>query len=128
MGIVSFSIPQELLEEVDNYVREQGFANRSEILRQALRAFMSEGRKLGENQEEILAVITVIYRRGARTGKTTDIQHGYSDILLTFLHTHIEKGNCIEIIVAKGDSKTMKEFIAALKANKYVSEVKVTLL
>jgi metal-responsive CopG/Arc/MetJ family transcriptional regulator len=49
-------------------------------------------------------------------------------VVLTFLHTHVEEGYCIEIIVAKGDAQIMKAFIAALKANKQISEVKVTLL
>jgi len=41
MGIVSLSIPKNLLEKVDSYIQEQGFANRSEIIRQALRVYMS---------------------------------------------------------------------------------------
>ena len=128
MGVVSVSIPKSLLEEVDRYSREQGFANRSEIIRQALRAYMSEGKRLGEARGEITATITTIYHKGARTGQIADIQHSYSDIVLTFLHTHVEKGYCIEIIVARGDSQVMKKFISALKSNKQVSEVKVTLL
>jgi len=128
MGIVSLSIPKNLLEKVDSYIREQGFANRSEIIRQALRSYMSEGKRLEEIKGEITATITTIYQKGAITRETTDIQHSYSDIVLTFLHTHIEKGYCIEIIVAKGDVQLMKAFISALKANKQVSEVKVTLL
>ncbi|HIJ07963.1 TPA: ribbon-helix-helix protein, CopG family [Candidatus Bathyarchaeota archaeon] len=128
MGIVSLSIPKSLLEEIEKYTRNHGFANRSEIVRQALRAYISEGKRLGEIQGEITATITTIYHKGARTGQITDIQHSYSDIVLTFLHTHVEKGYCIEIIVAKGDAQIMKEFISALKANRHVSEVKVTLL
>jgi len=44
------------------------------------------------------------------------------------LHTHIEEGYCIEVIIAKGDAQVMKAFIAALRANRQISEVKVTLL
>ena len=128
MSIVSISIPKSLLEKVDSYIREQGFANRSEIIRQALRAYISEGKRLGELQGKITATVTIIYQRGARSGQISDFQHGYSNIVLTFLHTHIEEGYCMEIIVAKGDAKVMKAFIAALKANKQISEVKVTLL
>jgi CopG family nickel-responsive transcriptional regulator len=128
MSIVSISIPKSLLEKVDSYIREQGFANRSEIIRQALRAYISEGKRLGELQGKITATVTIIYQRGARSGQISDVQHGYSNIVLTFLHTHIEEGYCMEIIVAKGDAKVMKAFIAALKANKQISEVKVTLL
>jgi len=128
MGVVSLSIPKTLLEKVDSYIKEQGFANRSEIIRQALRAYLSEGRKLGELQGKIIATITIVYRRGDRTGQIADVQHGYSNVVLTFLHTHVEEGYCIEIIVAKGEAKTINAFITALKANRQISEVKVTLL
>jgi CopG family nickel-responsive transcriptional regulator len=128
MSIVSLSIPKNLLEKVDSYIREQGFANRSEIIRQALRAYMSESRRLSELQGKTTATITIIYQRDAKTGQITDIQHSYSNVVLTFLHTHIEEGYCIEIIVAKGDARVIKALIDALRANKQISEVKVTIL
>jgi len=128
MSIVSLSIPKSLLEKVDNYIREQGFANRSEIIRQALRAYISEGKRLGELQGKTTAIVTIIYQKGAKTGQIADVQHGYRNVVLTFLHTHIEEGYCIEIVVAKGEAQIIKAFIAALKANKQISEVKVTLL
>jgi CopG family nickel-responsive transcriptional regulator len=128
MGIISLSIPSNLLEKVDLYIKEQGFANRSEIIRQALRAYISEGKRLSELKGKTTATITIIYQKGARTGQIADVQHSYGNIVSTFLHTHIEEGYCIEIIVVKGDAQVMKAFIAALKANKQISEVKVTLL
>ncbi len=128
MNILSVSIPKSLLEKVDNYISEQGFANRSEIIRQALRAYMAEGLKLGELQGKITATITIIYQKGARAGKILDIQHKYSSLVLTFLHTHVEEAYCIEIMVVKGDAQVVKAFVSALKANKQISEVRVTLL
>jgi len=128
MGIISLSIPSNLLEKVDFYVKEQGFANRSEIIRQALRAYISEDKRLSELKGKITATITILYEKGARTRQIADVQHSYGNIVSTVLHTHIEEGYCIEIIIAKGDAQVMKAFIAALKANKQISEVKVTLL
>ena len=75
MSIISLSIPKSLLEKVDNYIKEQGFANRSEVIRQALRAYVSEGKRLDELKGKVTATITVIYQKGARTGQTTDAQH-----------------------------------------------------
>ena len=128
MGIVSLSIPNNLLEKVDSYIKQQGFANRSEITRQALRAYISEDKRLGEIEGKVTATITIIYHKGARTGQITDVQHSYGNMVLTFLHTHLEEGICIEVIVAKGDAKIMKAFVSALKTNKQISEVKITLL
>lgn len=128
MSIISLSIPKALLEKVDGYIKEQGYANRSEVARQALRSYISEARKIDELKGKVVATITVIYRKDANTGQIAHAQHSYSNIVLTFLHTHIEEGYCIEIIVAKGDAQIMKSFISAMKANKQISEVKVTLL
>lgn len=128
MSIVSLSIPKPLLEKIDTYIKEQGYANRSEIVRQALRTYISEAKKIEELKGTIIATITIIYHKGAKTAQNTDSQHHASNVVLTFLHTHIEESYCIEVIIAKGDAQVMKAFIAALKANKQVSEVKVTLL
>jgi len=128
MSIVSLSIPKSLLEKVDRYLREQGFANRSEIIRQALRAYMSESRRLSELQGRITAIITIVYRREAKRAQITDVQHNFGPVVLTFLHTHIEEGNCVEIIVARGDAQVIRSLIEALKVNEQISEVKVTIL
>jgi CopG family nickel-responsive transcriptional regulator len=128
MNIISLSIPKTLLDKVDEYIQQQGFANRSEVIRQALRSYMSESKRLEELQGRITVIITLIYRREARIGQITDLQHSYSDAVLTFLHTHVEADSCIEIIVARGDAQVMRSLIQALKSNKQISEVKVTIL
>lgn len=128
MSIVSLSIPKNLLEKVDQYVKEQGFANRSEIIRQALRAYMSEGRSLSELQGRITAIITIVYQREAKRNQITDAQHNFGPAVLTFLHTHVQEGYCVEIIVARGDAKVINALVQALKANEQISEAKVTIL
>ncbi|MEM2999634.1 MAG: ribbon-helix-helix protein, CopG family [Candidatus Bathyarchaeia archaeon] len=128
MSIISLSLPKTLLDKVDEYIKQQGFANRSEVIRQALRAYMSESRSLDELQGRVTAIITLIYKREAKRNQITDLQHNYSSTVLTFLHTHVEADSCIEIIVARGDAQVLKSLIQALKANKQISEVKVTIL
>lgn len=128
MSIISISIPKNMLEKIDAHIRQQGFANRSEIVRQALRSYLSESKKLEDLTGRIAVTITLIYRRDARRGQITDLQHNYSGMVLTFLHMHVDADSCVEIIVAKGEAQTITALIQALKANKQISEVKVTLL
>jgi CopG family nickel-responsive transcriptional regulator len=128
MSIVSLSIPRSLLEKVDQYMKEQGFANRSEIIRQALRAYMSEGRSISDLQGRITAIITIVYQREAKRNQITDVQHNFGPVVLTFLHTHIQEGYCVEIIVARGEAHVINALVQALKANEQISEAKVTIL
>jgi metal-responsive CopG/Arc/MetJ family transcriptional regulator len=48
MTIISVSVPDKLLERVEQSITEQGFANRSEIVRQSLRSFLTERKSLKE--------------------------------------------------------------------------------
>ena len=128
MTIVSISIPENLLADVDRSVKKQGFANRSEIIRQALRSFIAEDRNLRETEGEIIATITIIYERRARGKEISDIQHSYGEIISTYLHVHIDKGHCLEVIVVKGETNLVKKLVDAFKTNEQIIQMKVTVL
>lgn len=128
MTIISVSIPEKLLEHVENSIREQGFANRSEIIRQALRAFVLESRNLRELKGEIAASITIIYKRGAKNRQISEIQHSFGDIISTYLHAHIEKDYCLEVIVVKGEADTLRKLVDAFRTNEHINQIKVSIL
>ena len=126
--VISVSVPEKLLERVENSIREQGFANRSEIVRQALRAFIMESRSLRELKGEIAASITIIYERGAKKGQISEIHHSFGDIISTFLHAHIEEDYCLEVIVVKGEADTLRKLVEAFRTNEYINQIKVSIL
>jgi CopG family nickel-responsive transcriptional regulator len=128
MAIISVSIPRKILEKVDSSLDEQGFASRSEMIRQALRAFMTEGKTLRELAGEITATVTIIYKRKAKRGRIFDIQHSYGDLISTFLHAHINGDHCLEVIVVKGDSTILRKLVEALRSNEQIIQIKVAVL
>jgi CopG family nickel-responsive transcriptional regulator len=128
MAIISVSIPRKILEKVDSSLDEQGFASRSEMIRQALRAFMTEGKTLRELAGEITATVTIIYKRKAKRGQIFDIQHSYGDLISTFLHAHINGDHCLEVIVVKGDSTILRKLVEALRSNEQIIQIKVAVL
>ncbi|MCZ2808882.1 MAG: CopG family ribbon-helix-helix protein [Candidatus Bathyarchaeota archaeon] len=128
MTVISVSVPEKLLERVENSIREQGFANRSEIVRQALRTFIMESRSLRELEGEIAASITIIYKRGVKKGQISEIQHSFGDIISTFLHAHIEEDYCLEVIVVKGEADTIRKLVDAFRTNEQITQIKVSVL
>jgi CopG family nickel-responsive transcriptional regulator len=126
--VISVSVPEKLLERVENSIREQGFANRSEIIRQALRTFILESRSLRELEGEIAASITIIYEREAKKGQISEIQHSFGDIISTFLHAHIEEDYCLEVIVVKGEADTLRKLVEAFRTNEQINQIKVSIL
>jgi len=128
MTIISVSVPEKLLERVKNSIKEQGFANRSEIIRQALRTFIMESRSLRELEGEIAASITIIYERDATKGQISEIQHSFGDIISTFLHAHIEEDYCLEVIVVKGEAENIRKLVQAFRTNEQINQIKVSIL
>lgn len=128
MTVISVSVPEKLLERVENSIREQGFANRSEIIRQALRMYIMEGKSLGELKGEIAASITIIYERETTKGQISEIQHSFGDIISTFLHAHIDEHYCLEVIVVKGEANTIRKLVDAFRTNEQINQIKVSIL
>ena len=128
MTIISVSVPEKLLERVENSIIEQGFANRSEIVRQALRTFIMESRSLKELEGEIAASITIIYERDATKGQISEIQHSFGDIISTFLHAHIDENYCLEVIVVKGEADAIRKLVEAFRTNEQINQIKVSIL
>jgi CopG family nickel-responsive transcriptional regulator len=128
MTIISISVPEKLLERVETSIKEEGFANRSEIVRQALRTYIMESRKLKELDGEIAATITMIYERGITKGQISEIQHSFGNIISTFLHTHISEDYCIEVIVVNGQADTIIKLVEAFRTNECINQIKIAIL
>jgi len=128
MSIISLSLPTELLEELDSALGEEKSANRSEVLRQALRSYLSEYKKLEELKGNIIATISVLYNKEEKNEELFKLQHEFSDMITAYLHSHLTETSCLEVMVIKGSSKRLKELIDGLKANKPVKQIKFSIM
>ena len=128
MSIISLSLPTELLEDLDATLGEEKSANRSEVLRQAVRSYLNEYRKLDELKGEIIATISVLYEKQEKNEELFRLQHEFSDMITAYLHSHLTETSCLEVMVIKGPTKRLKELIDGLKANKPVKQIKFSIM
>jgi CopG family nickel-responsive transcriptional regulator len=128
MSIISLSLPTELLEELDSALGAEKSANRSEVLRQALRSYLSEYKKLEELKGNIIATISVLYNKEEKNEELFKLQHEFSDMITAYLHSHLTETSCLEVMVIKGSSNRLKELIDGLKANKPVKQIKFSVM
>jgi len=128
LTVVSLSIPDRLLKELDSSVERWGFASRSEALRQAVRFFVEEQRSLRETEGEAVAIVTVVYEKAAKSGRMLALQHEWGSIVLTFLHIHVDKASCLEVMVVRGLTQSIRKLVNAMKADEQVRQVKVTMI
>lgn len=113
MAIVSMSVPDGLLERFDETVGAKGFRSRSDGLREAMRVFVDEaewGATDGENQ----LVITLVYDEIGPRGELSVLQHRYDEVRM-MLHLHLEKGQCMEVFIARGSNSVLREILAKIR-------------
>jgi CopG family nickel-responsive transcriptional regulator len=124
MSIISVSLPKELLKELEAVLGEEKYATRSEVLRQAIRSYITEYKELDKLKGNIIATVTVLYEKKEKNEELFRLQHEFSDMITAYLHSHLTETTCLEVMVIKGTSKRLKSLIDRLKANKPIKQIK----
>jgi len=122
MAIVSISVPEELLRRFDEVLTTKGFRSRSDAMRESMRSFVDEVEwesAEGENQ----IVITMIYDEVGPRGELSVLQHRYEEIQM-MLHLHIEKGQCMEVFIARGPNSRLREILGKIRKVKGVRSIR----
>ncbi len=129
MPIVSISLTRELLKRLEAAIRDKGYSSRSEAVRDALRASLSEYELSRFEKGRVATTITVIsdYERRDVDERLTRLRHDHDDLVTSNLHLHIGKEYCLEVFIVQGELKEVHDFITRIKALKGIQEVKYTL-
>jgi CopG family nickel-responsive transcriptional regulator len=128
MEIISLSLPEELLKELDGVLGKEHSATRSEVIRQAVRNYISDYNNLDSIKGDVTATITVLYGKTEKNEELFRLQHEFSDMITAYLHSHLTEENCLEVLVVKGSPKRLKNLVDGLKANKPVKKIKFAIM
>ena len=126
--IVRFGVamPRELLDKFDSLIAKKNYPNRSQALRDLVRQTMVEEEWKLDNKETI-GTITIVYNHHYKeiSDVLTDLQHHYCKEIISCLHVHLDKENCLEVLVIKGKSQKIKDIADKLIATKGVKHGKL---
>jgi CopG family transcriptional regulator, nickel-responsive regulator len=128
VSIISLSLPNELLEELDTHLGDDRGATRSEVVRQAVRMYLTQNNELEKIKGNIIATITVLYEKTEQNKELFRLQHEFDDMITAYLHAHLSETDCLEVMVIKGASDRLRRLIDGLKANKPVKQIKFSIM
>ncbi len=117
------SLSLELLDQFDQLIKKLGYDNRSEAVRDLIRQKLVE-EEWEAPDRQTFAIVSLVYNHHSMSlpSRLTELQHeSYAQVIGSF-HVHVDKDNCLEIIVMKGKGKDLRalgERIIALKGVKY---------
>ncbi|UCF30456.1 MAG: nickel-responsive transcriptional regulator NikR [bacterium] len=120
------SIPARLLKRFDEHIRDGGYANRSEALRDLIRDYLVE--REWQSDVETVGTVTLVYDHHVRelADALTNIQHEIGEAIVSTLHIHLDHHLCLEVIVVKGNSRRIRQMADRLIGLKGVVHGKLT--
>jgi len=128
-SIVRFgvSLEKDLLSKFDVYLRKNGWASRSDALRDLVRGELIK--QEWTEGEEVAGAVTLIYdhHRKDLLGRLTDLQHDYQHLVLSAQHVHLDHDHCLEIIAVKGNPAEVQKLAETLRTIKGVKHGTLTM-
>ncbi len=104
-----------LLRKFDAFVKERGYANRSEAFRALIKKELVE-EEWQEEEKETVGVLTLVYdhHKSDIVEKLVDIQHHSYPLIISTLHIHLDEDNCVEAVFIRGKVKEIREVAKAI--------------
>jgi CopG family nickel-responsive transcriptional regulator len=122
------SLDEKLLQNFDQLIEQKSYMNRSEAIRDLIRASIVE-EKCGSEDQEAVGTVTLVYNHHVRelSDKLTEHQHSHHEQIISALHVHLDAHNCLEVLVIRGTVSTIKQISHELIGVKGVKHGKLVL-
>jgi len=127
MPIVSISLNDEILKQIDNLQKSLGFSGRSDAIRAGIRSFVSEEKQKEDLSGNVNAILLVVHN-DEYDNQVTNVKHSYEDLITMHLHSKIEGDKCMELFILKGESDKVSEITKNFQTNKKMDTVKLVAL
>ena len=127
MPIVSISLTEEILKEIDSLQKNLGFSGRSDAIRAGIRSFVAEEKQKEDLSGNVNAILLVVHN-DEYDNQVNGIKHSYEDLITTHLHSKIEGDKCMELFMLKGEAGYVSSITKDFQINKRMDTVKLVAL
>jgi CopG family nickel-responsive transcriptional regulator len=127
---ITISLDADLAAEFDRLIAERGYRNRSEAIRDLLRAHLEQARQERGEAIHCVASLSYVYNHHERdlAERLTALQHGRHDLTVATLHAHLDHENCLESVILRGPTAAVRSFSDALIAERGVRHGRLNLI
>lgn len=126
----TISLEEKLAREFDGLIAERGYANRSEAVRDLLRAELERSRLRDQPRGQCVASLSYVFNHHERdlAERMTSLQHDHHELTVSTMHAHLDHDHCLETVILKGDVRAVQRFADAVCAERGVHHGKVNLI
>ena len=106
----TISLSESLAQQFDELIHRKGYENRSEAVRDLVRAELETFRLQQHEAPYCVAALSYVYNHHARdlADRLTNLQHEHHHLVLSAMHVHLDHGSCMEVAVLKGAAEQVR--------------------
>jgi CopG family nickel-responsive transcriptional regulator len=125
--IVSLSLPEKILDDIDHAVDEIGYSSRSELVRDAVRAFLREKSELSKFSGHINGILMLVYDHEC-AAQVSEVRHRHMGVFKSFMHADFDDGDdCCEVLMFCGEADEVRKSHNQLSTLVGVKEARIFL-
>ena len=122
--IVSVSLNDDIVSEMDKLKRDLGFSGRSEIMRAGIRQLAAEEKDRMNLAGNIYALLVAVHDEKSDV-EVTEMGHDFDKIIGTHIHNKIDREKCLEIFLLKGEAREVTEMAKKFRTNRKMDQVRL---
>ncbi|MFA6768263.1 MAG: nickel-responsive transcriptional regulator NikR [Parabacteroides sp.] len=121
------SLEDDLLESLDDYVKNNSFANRSQAIRFLIEKNVAEQK--WQCDHIVAGTIIIMYDQVKKeiTAKISQMQQNYQDVILSSSQFYINKNFCLHIVTVMGTAFRLTELSDKMIAIKGIKHGKLVM-
>lgn len=127
--LVRFGVAMDraLLSEFDRRIAARGYENRSEALRDLVRADLT--RAAWESGASVAATLTLVYDRHVREmlARIAETPHEGAPDVVSSVHVHLDAARCLEVLILRGRAADLGALAGRLGGARGVLACELTL-
>ena len=118
MTVVSVSMPDGLLSQLDEFADEHGYTGRSEVVREAARNLLTEFEDKQLEGRELMGTVTVLFdfESSEVEQEMMGLRHEYEHLVTSHVHNHVGDHYCMELFILEGDLDEISQFVGKIRA------------
>ena len=126
---ISLTAPPELIGEIDALVDDLGYASRSEAIRDALRAYITDCRWRTDAETTKQGSIVVLYdHESGVNDEILSLHHEMPDVVTSVQHVHLSRHRCLETLIVESSGKRISALADRLRSLEGVQQVRLAIV
>lgn len=118
----TISLDDHLAAAFDLWIGQRGYANRSEAVRDLLRAELERSLQQAPQGLQCVACLSYVYNHHERDlgERLTAMHHAHHDLTLSATHVHLDHEHCLETVLLRGPAVAVRALADAVCAERGV--------